>query len=225
MFLFLLFNVVCAHASVARETISLAYIIPRKRLPGTWYDNRSMVCASLLMLHKPKGCVVTRSDEKGRRTVYDLLPGWAFLEGWMPVGRLDLDSKGLLLFSKGGKDVDALTRPGSPAKTYEIWVRGRVTQEHVAKALEGIETPHGLCRVRRLDLLGTAGPKTRLKVVLQEGKNRHIRRIFGALKDPKFKTPLKVLELKRIAIGDLALDVPSGQWRFLTPEETSRLLA
>lgn len=184
-----------------------------------------MIPTSLLMLHKPKGFVVTCSDEKGRKTVYDLLPSWALLEHWMPAGRLDLDSKGLLLFSKGGRDVDALTRPGGLAKTYEVWVRGRVTPEHIAKALEGVETPQGLCRVRRLELLGTAGPKTKLKVILQEGKNRHIRRIFGALKDPKFKTPLKVLELKRIAIGDLTLDIPSGQWRFLTFEEAARLLA
>ena len=75
-----------------------------------------------------------------------------------------------------------------------------------------------------MELLGGAGPKTRLKVVLDEGKNRHIRRLFGALQDPKFQTPLKVLELKRTAVGDLALDVPSGKWRFLTPEESSRIL-
>ena len=180
--------------------------------------------ASLLMLHKPKGYVVTRSDEKGRKTVYALLPPWALSEGWMPAGRLDLESKGLLLFSRGGKDVDALTRPGRLAKTYEVWVRGKVTREHIAKALEGVGTPEGLCRASRVELLGGAGPKTRLKVTLEEGKNRHIRRLFGALKDPKFGTPLKVLELKRVAVGDLLLDVPSGAWRFLSDEEAVRLL-
>ncbi len=177
------------------------------------------------MLHKPKGYVVTCSDEKGRRTVYDLLPSWASVEHWVPAGRLDLDSKGLLLFSRGGKAVDALTRPGRLTKTYEVWVRGRVTPEHIAQALHGVKTPEGLCKVQSLELLGGAGPKTRLRVALHEGKNRHIRRIFGALKDPEFKTPLKVLELKRISIGDLALDIPSGQWRFLTSAETARLLA
>ena len=54
----------------------------------------------LLALHKPKGYVVTRSDEHGRKTVYDLLPDWAFNDGWMPIGRLDLESKGLLLFTQ-----------------------------------------------------------------------------------------------------------------------------
>lgn len=67
--------------------------------------------------------------------------------------------------------------------------------------------------------------KTRLKVVLDEGKNRHIRRLFGAMKDPEFGTPLKVLELKRVAIGELKLDVPSGQWRFLSAAEAAALLS
>jgi len=99
-----------------------------------------------------------------------------------------------------------------------------VSPEHVAQARSGVETPEGLCKARSVELLGGAGPKTRLRVVLDEGKNRHLRRLFGALQDPRFGTPLKVLELKRTAVGRLVLDVPSGKWRFLTPEETSRLL-
>jgi 23S rRNA pseudouridine2605 synthase len=93
----------------------------------------------LLMLHKPKGYVVTRSDEKGRRTVYDLLPEWAREEGWMPVGRLDLDSKGLLLFTRDGKLSDRLTKPGSCLKTYEVWVRGHVREHHLAEMEKGIK--------------------------------------------------------------------------------------
>src|SRR6478609_5508102 len=180
--------------------------------------------ARLLMLHKPKGYVVTRSDELGRKTVYELLPEWAFNEDWQPVGRLDLESKGLLLFSKNGREVDALTRPGGLLKVYEIWVRGKVTPGHIAQALRGVDTPEGLCRAKTVEPLGGAGPKTRLRVTLDEGKNRHIRRLFGGLKDDKFGTPLKVLELKRLSIGDLTLDVPSGEWRVLTPEETVRLV-
>lgn len=176
------------------------------------------------MLHKPKGYVVTTSDELGRKTVYSLLPDWAQSRGWMPVGRLDMDSKGLLLFSLGGKDVDALTRPGGLDKVYEIWVRGKVTPEHAAQALAGVETPEGLCAAKAVEILGGAGPKTRLKVTLDEGKNRHIRRMFGALKDPKFGTPLKVLELKRLSIGSLTLDVPSGEWRYLSETEIAALL-
>lgn len=180
--------------------------------------------ATLLMLHKPKGYVVTRADERGRKTVYDLLPDWARRDRWMPAGRLDLDSRGLLLFARDGRALDALTRPGQHLKTYEVWVRGRVTDEHIAQALAGVDTPVGVCRAHSLEILGGAGPKTRLRVVLDRGKNRHLRRMFGALRDPRFDTPLKVLELQRTAIGGLTLDVPSGQWRPLTSDETSRLL-
>jgi 23S rRNA pseudouridine2605 synthase len=186
--------------------------------------NRPDANARLLMLHKPKGYVVTRSDELGRKTVYELLPDWAFAEDWQPVGRLDLESKGLLLFSKNGRDVDTLTRPGGLLKVYEIWVRGKVTPGHLAQALRGVDTPEGLCRAKTVEPLGGAGPKTRLRVTLDEGKNRHIRRLFGGLKDDKFGTPLKVLELKRLSIGELTLDVPSGEWRVVTEAETARLL-
>lgn len=91
---------------------------------------------NLLALNKPKGYIVSRSDELGRKTVYDLLPDWVFDDGWMPIGRLDLESKGLLLFTKDGKIGNALTNPGSCIKIYEISVRGHVTQEHIATALK-----------------------------------------------------------------------------------------
>ncbi len=177
----------------------------------------------ILALNKPKGYVVTRSDEKGRKTVYSLLPEWAYQEGWMPVGRLDLDSKGLLLFTQDGKLADRLTRPGSCRKVYEVWVRGHTTDEHLVQLLKGVKVEKDLLKAVRAEIKGGAGPKTRLEVELDEGKNRHLRRLFGALKDPKHGTPLKVLELKRIRIGGFKLDVESGKWRFLTAEEVSSL--
>ena len=178
----------------------------------------------LLMLHKPKGYVVTRSDEKNRKTVYELLPPWAYDEGWMPVGRLDMDSKGLLLFTQNGQISDYLTEPGSCHKLYEVWVRGHVTQDQAVQMVAGVETSEGLLRAVRVEIKGGAGPKTRLEVELDEGKNRHIRRMFGELKDPKFGTALKVLELKRVALGPLRLDMESGKWRFLTQDEERNLL-
>ena len=178
----------------------------------------------LLALNKPKGYVVTRSDELGRKTVYDLLPSWAFDEGWMPIGRLDLESKGLLLFTTHGKIGDFLTKPHGCQKVYEIWVRGHVTDEHIAQAKRGVESKHGLLKALVVEKLGTGGAKTRLKIVIDEGKNRHIRRLFGAMKDPKFGTPLKVLELKRVSIGSLELDLESSKWRYLSVEEERMLL-
>jgi 23S rRNA pseudouridine2605 synthase len=178
----------------------------------------------LLALNKPKGYLVTRSDDLGRKTVYDLLPDWVFTEEWMPVGRLDLESKGLLLFTTNSKINHALTKPGNCIKVYEIWVRGHVTDEHIAQALKGVESPHGLLRALEVEKVGMGGAKTKLKVIIDEGKNRHIRRLFGALKDPKFGTPLKVLELNRISIGSFKLNIEIGQWRYLSLEEERMLI-
>lgn len=177
----------------------------------------------LLALNKPKGYIVTRSDERGRKTVYDLLPDWVFNDQWMPIGRLDLESKGLLLFTKDGKVGNALTKPGNCIKIYEVWVRGHVTDEHIEQAKKGVENKHGLLKAK-VEKIGTGGAKTKLNIELEEGKNRHIRRLFGALKDPKFGTPLKVLSLNRISIGSFKLNIESGKWRFLSLEEEKILM-
>lgn len=178
----------------------------------------------LLAINKPKGYVVTRSDELGRKTVYDLLPQWVFDNEWMPIGRLDLESKGLLLFTQDGKVGNVLTKPGGCIKVYEIWVRGHVTDEHVKEAMKGVQSPHGLLKALEVEKIGFGGAKTKLRVKIDEGKNRHIRRLFGSLKDPKFGTPLKVLNLTRISIGNFDLDIQSGEWRYLTLEEEKNLL-
>lgn len=177
----------------------------------------------LLALNKPKGYIVTRSDERGRKTVYDLLPDWVFNDQWMPIGRLDLESKGLLLFTKDGKVGNALTKPGNCIKIYEVWVRGHVTDEHIEQAKKGVESKHGLLKAK-VEKIGTGGAKTKLNIQLEEGKNRHIRRLFGALKDPKFGTPLKVLSLNRISIGSFKLNIEIAKWRFLSLDEEKLLM-
>jgi len=178
----------------------------------------------LFAFNKPKGYLVTRSDDLGRKTVYDLLPDWVFDDGWMPIGRLDLDSKGLLLFTTDGQTGHSLTKPGNCVKVYEIWVRGHVTDEHIAEAKRGIKSKQDLLKALVVQKIGMGGAKTKLQVIIDEGKNRHIRRLFGAMKDPKFGTPLKVLELKRISISSFKLDIQSSQWRFLSVEEERALV-
>ena len=177
----------------------------------------------LLALNKPKGYLVTRSDDLGRKTVYDLLPQWAFDKGWMPIGRLDLESRGLLLFTRSGKINDMLTKPGNCKKVYEVWVRGHVTDEHISQANRGVESKYGLLKAK-VKKLGIGGAKTKLEVELEEGKNRHIRRLFGALRDPKFGTPLKVVTLTRVSIGSFVSTIESGTWRYLTLKEEKELI-
>lgn len=179
---------------------------------------------NLIALNKPKWYIVTRSDERGRKTVYDLLPDWVFDDGWMPIGRLDLESKWLLLFTQDGQIGNALTQPWGCVKIYEIWVRGHVTDEHIASALQGINTPIWTLKALMVEKIWGGGAKTKLRVQIDEGKNRHIRRLFWALRDPKFGTPLKVLELCRVSIGSLNLDIESGKWRYVSEEEERELL-
>jgi 23S rRNA pseudouridine2605 synthase len=187
---------------------------------GTTNDSKK-----LLALNKPKGYIVTRSDELGRKTVYNLLPDWIFDEGWMPIGRLDLESKGLLLFTTNGKIGNALTKPGNCIKIYEIWVRGHVTDEHIAEALKGVPSKDDILKALDVEKISIGGAKTKLRVKIDEGKNRHIRRLFGALKDPKFGTSLKVLSLSRISIGNFSLNIESGKWRYLSIEEEKTLMS
>jgi len=187
-------------------------------------NNTTNDSKKLLALNKPKGYIVTRSDELGRKTVYDLLPDWVFNDGWMPIGRLDLESKGLLLFTTNGQIGNMLTKPGGCIKVYEIWVRGHVTDEHIAAALKGVESKDDLLKALVVEKIGIGGAKTKLRVQIDEGKNRHIRRLFGSMKDPKFGTPLKVLDLKRISIGSFKLDIESAKWRYLSVEEERMLI-
>jgi len=185
----------------------------------------------ILLLHKPKGVEVTRPHSldreayPGQKTVYHVLPSEFHEQGWVPVGRLDKDSTGLLLFVREGFLVGRLQKPGALDKVYEVWVRGRVLPEHVEQALKGVSTPIGPLRAKAVTLKGGAGPKSRVEVVLDEGKNRHIRRLFAAMKDPVKNKVLKVTDLKRLRFGPVELDVPSGEWRFLNPEETDNLLS
>ena len=187
-------------------------------------NTRTSDSTKLFVLNKPKAYLVTRSDDLGRKTVYDLLPQWVFDDQWMPIGRLDLESRGLLLFTREGGINNILTKPGNCNKIYEIWVRGHVTEEHIAQALKGVDSKYGLLKALVVEKIGIGGAKTKLRIQINEGKNRHIRRLFGALKDPKFGTPLKVLSLTRISIGDFKLDIKSATWRYLSLDEEKSLL-
>ena len=123
----------------------------------------------LLALNKPKGYLVTRADDLGRKTVYNLLPDWLFQDGWMPIGRLDLESKGLLLFTRDGKINDALTKPSNCINIYEVWVRGYVTDEHISEAKKGVESIHGLIKEKKKKI-GNGVAETKLKVELEHMK-------------------------------------------------------
>ena len=105
-----------------------------------------------IMFHKPKGTIVTLSDEKSRKTVYDILPRFVLEDRWIPVGRLDRDSRGLLLFTREGGLSDLLTQPGKFSKFYEVWIRGRITEEQLQQTLQGVKTPTDVLKFKGLKL-------------------------------------------------------------------------
>ena len=180
--------------------------VPLRREEGRTY----------LMLHKPRGYVTTLSDEKGRRTVADLVSGCG-ARVW-PVGRLDLDSEGLLILTDDGALTHRLLHPSHQVeKEYLVWVTG-----NVEKALPILSSPMELdgeplapARVRRGR---TTGGVSQLSVTIHQGKNRQVRRMCA-------QAGLTVLRLKRVREGGLSLDrtLRPGQWRPLTGEELAAL--
>jgi 23S rRNA pseudouridine2605 synthase len=184
----------------------------------------------ILMLHKPKGFEVTRprtpGEERlpGHKTVYSLLPAEFHAQGWVPVGRLDKDSTGLLLFVREGFLVRRLQTPRNIDKIYEVWVKGHLKPEHMENILKGVRTPIGILKAKAVWTQGVVGPNSLVKVVLDEGKNRHIRRMFAGLKDAGLNRFFKALDLTRTSIGPVQLDIEPGQWRFLTEKESEAVL-
>lgn len=169
-----------------------------------------------LMLNKPRGYVTTLSDERGRKTVAELVSGCG-ARVW-PVGRLDLDSEGLLLMTDDGALTNQLLHPRHQVeKEYLVWVTGDVDRALpiLAGPMELDGEPLIPARVRRGR---TSGEVTQLSVVIRQGKNRQVRRMCAL-------AGLEVTRLKRIREGDLWLDrsLKPGQWRPLTAEELALL--
>jgi len=165
-----------------------------------------------LALHKPRGVVTTRRDERGRPTVYDLLPAglpWVF-----PAGRLDADSEGLLILTNDGELAQQLTHPRYKIdKEYEVTLDRTWDPALTPKLLRGIVLDGHLAQIVRLHSVAP----TRLRVVLRQGINRQIRRMF-------FEIGYEVKRLVRIRIGSLCLgDLPRGHWRVLTKREIDSL--
>lgn len=170
-----------------------------------------------LMLNKPRGLVTTVSDEKGRDTVYRCLDG-AGLPWLAPVGRLDKASEGLLLFTNDTAWAAQVTSPESgPEKTYHVQIHRLPAPEDLEKMRQGIDIdgePHAM---KYVTVLRTGEKTAWLEIILDEGKNRQIRKILAELN-------FDVLRLIRVQIGNLKLgDLAKGAWRLLDEQEISRM--
>jgi len=167
-----------------------------------------------LLFHKPRGFVVTKSDERGRRTIYDLLP--PEFSTLFHVGRLDKDSEGLLLLTNDGELAQQLTHPSHEVeKEYEVALDKSFDPAHSAKMLRGIFIEGGRARFERIHILGPG----RVRVVLRQGLKRQIRLMF-------YDTGYEVERLRRIRIGQIRDEgIPTGSFRHLTPREVGSLKA
>ena len=168
--------------------------------------------AVYLMLNKPRGIVTTAADEKGRDTVYHLLP--PELPWIAPVGRLDKASEGLLLMTNDSEWGARITDPGSHVeKTYHVQINALPSDDLVKRLEAGVRSDGEMLRARKVKVLRAGDKNCWLEIRLDEGKNRQIRRMLEAMK-------ISVLRLIRVSIGPLQLgDLPKGSCRELTSEE------
>ena len=168
-----------------------------------------------ILLNKPRGYVTTLSDEKGRPNAAQLVADCGTRV--YPVGRLDMDSEGLLLFTNDGAFANALTHPKQEVeKIYEVWTVGYAPggEEKLSRpiVLDGYRI-----RPPKVVLLSANGEKAKFRVTIHEGRNRQIRRMCEA-------AGMRCTRLRRIQEGSLRLgDLPCGAWRYLTPEEIAEL--
>ena len=169
-----------------------------------------------LMLNKPRGFVTTMSDEQGRRTVRELVAGCGARV--YPVGRLDLNSEGLLLMTNDGDFANRVMHPRHRvSKTYLAWVNG-FSSEKLEKLRRLRELEGEKIAPAKLRLVSAKDESALLELCIREGKNRQVRRMCAA-------AGLTVTRLRRIAEGSLTLgELPTGQWRMLTQNEIDSIL-
>ncbi|MGZ5444529.1 MAG: pseudouridine synthase [Thermoanaerobaculia bacterium] len=171
-----------------------------------------------LLLHKPAGYLTTYRDPEGRKTIYDLLPDrdrYLF-----PVGRLDLDTSGLLILTNDTAFAERLTNPEYHVpKTYVVKASKHLPEEQLERLRNGVELRDGPTRPALVKRLRDPGGKTVFEITITEGRNRQVRRMVEAL-------DAKVVSLTRVAIGEVTLgDLAEGATRALTRDEVAVLLS
>ncbi|MBI1286220.1 MAG: pseudouridine synthase [Flavobacteriales bacterium] len=170
-----------------------------------------------LLLNKPKNFITTTSDEKGRKTVMDLVKN-ACSERIYPVGRLDKDTTGLLLFTNDGDLAKKLTHPSSLVKKiYHVYLDKPMTEEHLDAMNEGVELEDGFMQPDIVNYVQEQPNGTELGIQLHSGRNRIVRRLFEHF-------GYKVIRLDRSLFANLTKkDIPRGKWRFLRDNEVTML--
>ena len=166
--------------------------------------------------YKPAGYITTSDDEKGRKTIYDVLP--ENLHNLKPVGRLDKDSTGLLIMTNDGDLINELTHPSVKVpKVYIVRIDGRINQNHIDQMATGIEIEQGKIAYAEVDVIEVSNKSTLMEVVLYQGLNRQIRKMFDYL-------GFEVQSLKRIQHATITLDgLKKGEFKPIKPKQIKEL--
>lgn len=169
-----------------------------------------------LLMNKPAGYVTTVKDTHERLTIMDLLINVPYRV--FPVGRLDFETEGLLILTNDGEFAYRMTHPKFKiVKTYVATVQGNVTEERLHLLRNGVQLEDGLTAPADVRIIRRENHKTIVEISIHEGRNRQVRRMFKAVKNP-------VLKLKRISIGSLTLKgVGVGEYRYLKESELKQL--
>ena len=171
----------------------------------------------VLILNKQAGFICSTKDDKGRKSVYDLLPENT---RWIMVGRLDLNTSGLLLFTNNGELANKLMHPSAQIdREYAVRVLGKVKEEHIKKLTNGVELEDGFAKFHKVTQGGGEGANRWYRVVIREGRKRELRRLWEFL-------DFKVSRLIRIRFGDIRLPerLRSNQSEYLKPKQVQALL-
>ena len=171
----------------------------------------------VLILNKQAGVICSNKDEEGRQSVFEYLPENT---RWVMVGRLDLNTSGLLLFTNNGDLANKLMHPSSEIdREYAVRVLGKVEEEHIKKLTNGIELEDGFAKFHRVTLGGGEGANRWYHVVVREGRKREVRRLWEAL-------DFKVSRLIRTRFSDIRLPekLRANQSEYLKPKQVQALL-
>ncbi len=166
--------------------------------------------------YKPAGYITTSDDEKGRRTIYDLLP--ETLHKLKPVGRLDRESTGLIILTNDGDLINELTHPSAKVpKLYRVSINGKITQNDIDKMYKGIEIEPGKIAYAQVDVLEIDNSSTTMEILLHQGLNRQIRKMFEFL-------GFEVVSLKRIQHATITLEgLKRGEFKPIKPRQIKEL--
>ncbi len=186
----------------------------RIEVRGELIELKANVHSRVIMYHKPTGEIVSRSDPENRPTVFHSLPNIK-TGRWVSVGRLDINTSGLLLLTTDGKLANDLMHPSNQIeREYQVRVQGKITNEIMSNIQNGVQLEDGLAKLKILEVKEGKGSNTWCTVVLQEGRNREVRRIWES-------QDLRVSRLIRTRYGSIELpaDMRLGKYLDLTPTQ------